>query len=310
LKINISLNYIITNLFTLWIILFAIITFYFPEHFTGLSNIIVPTLGIIMFGMGMTLTVEDFGRVLKRPKDIGTGVLLQYLVMPFAAFILVKLFNLDQFLAVGVILLGSCPGGTASNVITYLARGDLALSVTLTSVSTILCPVFIPLLMYLYASEWIDVPVYKLFVSSIQIVIFPVLLGLGVRTLMRGRLSSLNEVLPSISAVAIIFIVGVIVASNVSTISTMGFSVLAIVIIHNLFGLMAGFYIARLSGMNYSQAKAVSIEVGMQNSGLAVALANLHFSVLAALPSAIFSVWHNISGSVLAWWWRKNTEEI
>jgi len=263
-----------------------------------------------MFGMGMTLTVEDFGRVLKRPKDIGTGVLLQYLVMPFAAFILVKLFNLDQFLAVGVILLGSCPGGTASNVITYLARGDLALSVTLTSVSTILCPVFIPLLMYLYASEWIDVPVYKLFVSSIQIVIFPVLLGLGVRTLMRGRLSSLNEVLPSISAVAIIFIVGVIVASNVSTISTMGFSVLAIVIIHNLFGLMAGFYIARLSGMNYSQAKAVSIEVGMQNSGLAVALANLHFSVLAALPSAIFSVWHNISGSVLAWWWRKNTEEI
>jgi len=310
LKIIISLNYIITNLFTLWIILFAIITFYFPEHFTGLSNLIVPTLGIIMFGMGMTLTVEDFGRVLKRPKDIGTGVLLQYLVMPFAAFILVKLFNLDQFLAVGVILLGSCPGGTASNVITYLARGDLALSVTLTSVSTILCPVFIPLLMYLYASEWIDVPVYKLFVSSIQIVIFPVLLGLGVRTLMRGRLSSLNEVLPSISAVAIIFIVGVIVASNVSTISTMGFSVLAIVIIHNLFGLMAGFYIARLSGMNYSQAKAVSIEVGMQNSGLAVALANLHFSVLAALPSAIFSVWHNISGSVLAWWWRKNTEEI
>ena len=310
MKIIISLNYIITNLFTLWIILFAIITFYFPEHFTGLSNLIVPTLGIIMFGMGMTLTVEDFGRVLKRPKDIGTGVLLQYLVMPFAAFILVKLFNLDQFLAVGVILLGSCPGGTASNVITYLARGDLALSVTLTSVSTILCPVFIPLLMYLYASEWIDVPVYKLFVSSIQIVIFPVLLGLGVRTLMRGRLSSLNEVLPSISAVAIIFIVGVIVASNVSTISTMGFSVLAIVIIHNLFGLMAGFYIARLSGMNYSQAKAVSIEVGMQNSGLAVALANLHFSVLAALPSAIFSVWHNISGSVLAWWWRKNTEEI
>jgi len=309
LKIIKSLNYIITNLFTLWIILFAIITFYFPQHFKGLSNLIVPTLGIIMFGMGMTLTVDDFRRVLTRPKDIGTGVLLQYLVMPLVAFILVKLFNLNQFLAVGVILLGSCPGGTASNVITYLARGDLALSVTLTSVSTMLSPVFIPFLMYLYASEWIDVPVYKLFVSSIQIVIFPVLLGLGFRTIMKGSLRSLNEVLPSISAVAIIFIVGVIVASNVSTISTAGIRVLAIVIIHNLFGLMAGFYIARLSGMNYSQAKAVSIEVGMQNSGLAVALANLHFSVLAALPSAIFSVWHNISGSVLAWWWRKNTEE-
>lgn len=309
MKIIKSLNYIITNLFTLWIILFAIITFYFPQHFKGLSNLIVPTLGIIMFGMGMTLTVDDFRRVLTRPKDIGTGVLLQYLVMPLVAFILVKLFNLNQFLAVGVILLGSCPGGTASNVITYLARGDLALSVTLTSVSTMLSPVFIPFLMYLYASEWIDVPVYKLFVSSIQIVIFPVLLGLGFRTIMKGSLRSLNEVLPSISAVAIIFIVGVIVASNVSTISTAGIRVLAIVIIHNLFGLMAGFYIARLSGMNYSQAKAVSIEVGMQNSGLAVALANLHFSVLAALPSAIFSVWHNISGSVLAWWWRKNTEE-
>ena len=198
MKIIKSLNYIITNLFTLWIILFAIITFYFPQHFKGLSNLIVPTLGIIMFGMGMTLTVDDFRRVLTRPKDIGTGVLLQYLVMPLVAFILVKLFNLNQFLAVGVILLGSCPGGTASNVITYLARGDLALSVTLTSVSTMLSPVFIPFLMYLYASEWIDVPVYKLFVSSIQIVIFPVLLGLGVRTLMRGRLSSLNEVLPSV----------------------------------------------------------------------------------------------------------------
>jgi len=309
LKIIKSLNYIITNLFTLWIILFAIITFYFPQHFKGLSNLIVPTLGIIMFGMGMTLTVDDFRRVLTRPKDIGTGVLLQYLVMPLVAFILVELFNLNQFLAVGVILLGSCPGGTASNVITYLARGDLALSVTLTSVSTMLSPVFITFLMYLYASEWIDVPVYKLFVSSIQIVIFPVLLGLGFRTIMKSSLRSLNEVLPSISAVAIIFIVGVIVASNVSTISTAGMRVLAIVIIHNLFGLMAGFYIARLSGMNYSQAKAVSIEVGMQNSGLAVALANLHFSVLVALPSAIFSVWHNISGSVLAWWWRKNTEE-
>ena len=301
-----TLNSLITNFFTVWIIVFALITFYYPEYFKGLTGLIVPTLGIIMFGMGMTLTLNDFRRVFTRPKDIGIGVLLQYMIMPLAAFILAKIFNINQYLAVGVILLGSCPGGTASNVITYLARGDVALSLTLTSVSTLLSPLLIPLLMYFYASTWIDVPVLKLFISSIQIVIIPVLLGLGVRAILKQRADSLNEILPSVSTLAIIFIVGVIVAANSSEISETGLKVLLIVVIHNLFGLIAGYYIARFAGMDSIRARTISIEVGMQNSGLAVALANLHFSTLTALPAAIASVWHNLSGSLLAWWWRRN----
>lgn len=304
-----NLNYIITNFFTVWIIVFALFAFYYPDYFSGLTGLIVPTLGIIMFGMGMTLTVDDFRRVLTRPRDIYIGVLLQHLLMPLGAFILVKVFNLNQFLAAGIILLGSCPGGTASNVITYLARGDLALSVTLTSVSTLLSPVFIPVLMYFYASQWIDVPVLKLLISSFQIVIIPVILGLAARAILKEKAVAFNEILPSVSTVSIIFIVGVIVAANSESISSTGPKILLIVILHNLFGLIAGFYIAKLSGMDNKKAKTISIEVGMQNSGLAVALANLHFSALAALPAAVSSVWHNISGSVLAWWWRRNPGE-
>ncbi len=307
MKIFRSLNYFITNLFTLWIIIFSLIAFYFPAHFSGLTGLIVPTLGIIMFGMGTTLTLNDFRRVFTRPKDIGIGVLLQYLLMPLAAFILVKIFNVNQYLAVGIILLGSCPGGTASNVITYLARGDVALSVTLTSISTLLCPLLIPVLMYVYASQWIEVPVLKLFISSFQIVIIPVLLGLGVRAVLKDSAETLNEILPTVSTVAIIFIVGVIVAANTASISATGPKILLIVVIHNLFGLLAGYYIARLAGLDHIRAKTISIEVGMQNSGLAVALANLHFSALSALPAAVSSVWHNISGSLLAWWWRRDT---
>ena len=299
------INYFITNFFTIWVILFSIITFYKPEHFIGLGSLIVPTLGIIMFGMGMTLTVGDFRRVVSRPGDIALGVCLQYTLMPLMGFMLATFFKLDPLLAVGVVLLGSCPGGTASNVITYLARGDVALSVTLTTVSTMVCPVLIPFLMYLFARQWIDVPVIKLFISAIQIVILPVALGLLVRAVLRARINKILDFLPSVSTLAIIFIVGVIVASNTKTISTIGLTVLLAVIIHNLFGLLSGYYLARLVGTDSTAARAISIEVGMQNSGLAVALASTHFGALAALPSALFSVWHNISGSVLAWWWRR-----
>ena len=301
-----KINFYITNFFTVWVILFALITFYRPEHFIGLRSLIVPTLGIIMFGMGMTLKVEDFKRVFRRPLDIALGVVLQYTLMPLMGFILATSFRLDPLIAVGVVLLGSCPGGTASNVITYLARGDVALSVTLTTVSTLVCPVLIPLLMYIFARQWIEVPVIKLFISAVQIVIVPVAIGLTVSKIFGQRINTVLDFLPSISTLAIIFIVGVIVASNTKTITTIGSTVVLVVILHNLFGLFTGYYAARLVGMDNTRARAISIEVGMQNSGLAVALASKHFGVLAALPSALFSVWHNISGSVLAWWWRRH----
>ncbi len=301
------INSIITNFFTFWIIFFSVIAYLHPAHFAGLKTLIVPMLGIIMFGMGVTLTVSDFRRVFLRPKDIGVGVTTQYLAMPFFGFVLAELFGLDPLIAVGVVLVGSCPGGTSSNVITYLARGDVAFSVTMTSVSTIISPIILPFMMYIYAGQWIDVPVVKLFMSAVQIILLPVGLGLLSRMLIKDRIRYVLPVLPSVSAAAIIFIVAVIVAANTDSIATVGLIVTVVAIIHNLLGFSIGYGVARFFGMDVTRARAVSIEIGMQNSGFAVALANTFFGNLAALPGAIFSVWMNISGSALAWWWRRSS---
>jgi BASS family bile acid:Na+ symporter len=302
------LNSLVTDYFTFWIILFSVITFLYPASFAGLTGLIVPVLGIIMFGMGMTLTGEDFRRIARRPGDVAIGAAAQYGIMPVTGFILARAFQLDPMLATGVVLVGSCPGGTASNVITYLARGDVALSVTMTSVTTLLAPLMIPLSMYVFAGQWIHVPALDLFISTVEIIILPVVLGAGLRLLLGKRIEYVLPVLPGVSSLSIIFIVGVIVAANAPSIAKVGPAVAVIVMLHNVTGLALGYSAARLSGMDVRKARAVSIEVGMQNSGLAVALANLHFSPLAALPAAIFSVWHNISGSSIAWWWRRRTK--
>lgn len=302
------LNSIITNYFTFWIIIFSTIAYLYPVYFADLRTLIVPTLGIIMFGMGVTLTTDDFKRVFLKPKDIGVGVITQYTIMPLLGFVLAKIFGLDPLLAAGVVLVGSCPGGTSSNVMTYLARGDVAFSVTMTSVSTILSPIMLPFLMYTYAGEWIDVPVLKLFISTVQIILLPVGLGLLFRILIKGKIKYILPILPSLSSGAIIFIVAVIVAANAGSIATVGLLVLLVAIIHNTFGFFIGYRVARFFGMDVRRARAVSIEIGMQNSGLAVALADTFFGALAALPGAIFSVWMNISGSALAWWWRRSTK--
>ena len=300
------INSVITSLFTLWIILFSAVAFCAPSPFAGLTGLIVPVLGVIMFGMGMTLRAEDFRRILKRPRDVGVGVAAPYGIMPAAGFVLAWAFGLDPLLASGVILVGSCPGGTASNVITYLARGDVALSVTITSATTLIAPIMIPASMYIFAGKWIDVPASGLFISTVKIILLPVALGVVARAILRDKIEYVLPVLPGLSAVSIVFIVAVIVAANAGSIASVGAEVALIVVIHNAIGLSAGYGLARLSGMNVTSARAVSVEVGMQNSGLAVALANVHFGTLAALPGAVFSVWHNISGSAIAWWWRRN----
>ena len=304
------LNSLVTNFFTFWIIFFSAIAYLHPSHFEGLKTLIVPTLGIIMFGMGMTLTLDDFKRVFLRPKDIGVGVATQYLAMPFFGFILAEAFGLDPLIAAGVVLVGSCPGGTSSNVITYLARGDVAFSVTMTSVSTIISPLMLPLMMYVYAGQWIDVQVFELFMKTVQIILLPVVVGLILRAIIKDRIKYVLPVLPSISAAAIIFIVAVIVAANAEAIATVGLVVTVVAIIHNFLGFSVGYGVARFFEMDVTRARAVSIEIGMQNSGLAVALANTFFGTLAALPGAIFSVWMNISGSALAWWWRRRPYKI
>lgn len=299
-----SLTDLVTRFFILWIVLFSAVAYFFPSVFRDLGFLIVPMLAVIMFAMGITLKTDDFRRVFSRPLEILTGVFAQYAVMPLLGFLLVLAFGTPPLVAAGVVLVGSCPGGTASNVITYLARGDLALSVTLTSVSTLLCPLLLPVLMYVYAGRWIDVPVADLFISALQIVLLPVLLGVVLRNLLGRRSEAVLPFLPSVSCLVIALVVGIIVALNAESIKTIGAVVFLIVVIHNALGLACGYFIARAMGFGESSARAISVEVGMQNSGLAAALSQLHFGYLSALPAALFSIWHNISGAVIAWLWR------
>lgn len=288
----------------------SFLSYMYPGYLKNLTYLITPSLGVIMFGMGMTLTRADFKRVVLRPHEVALGVFAQYGIMPFVGFVIARFLRLEPLIAVGVVVVGSCPGGTASNVITYFARGDVALSVTMTSVSTLLSPVFTPALVYLLAGKWVEVPVMRLFLFTLQIVLFPVALGVFVRGLLGSRVNRVLGALPVISSITIIFIVGVIIGASADSLHEVGLRTIAAVVIHNTVGLFLGFLLARLLGMEASKARAVAIEIGMQNSGLGVAIAKSHFGVIAALPSAIFSAWHNISGSVLAWWWRRCDNDL
>ena len=301
-----SLTDLITRFFILWIILFSAVAYFFPSVFEDLGFLIVPMLAVIMFAMGITLRIDDFRRVFLRPLEILVGVCAQYVVMPLLGFLLALAFGINPLIAVGIVLVGSCPGGTASNVITYLARGDLALSVTLTSVSTLLCPFLLPALMYIYAGRWIDVPVADLFISALQIVLLPVLFGVVLRKLLGRKSETVLPFLPSVSALVIAFVVGIVVALNAESIRTIGAVVFLVVVIHNALGLTCGYLIAKALGFRESSARAISVEVGMQNSGLAAALSQMHFGYLSALPAALFSIWHNISGGVIASLWRNS----
>ena len=264
-------------------------------------------LGVVMFGMGLALNLHDFQVVFSRPKDIIIGCLAQFTVMPLLAWGLTKVFQLDEALALGVILVGCCPGGTASNVITYLAKGDLALSVGMTGVSTVLAPLLTPLLTWLLAGESIHVDVAGMLLSILWVVILPIVLGLVIKSLWPKFTEKAMDYLPAFSSVAIAFTVSIVISANASKLLASGMLIIIVVMLHNLFGLGLGYLIGRLFGMSEPKKRAVSIEVGMQNSGLASSLATLHFAAypMATIPGAIFSVWHNISGAIVAWLYTK-----
>ena len=264
-------------------------------------------LGVVMFGMGLALNLHDFQVVFSRPNDIIIGCLAQFTVMPLLAWGLTKVFQLDEALALGVILVGCCPGGTASNVITYLAKGDLALSVGMTGVSTVLAPLLTPLLTWLLAGESIHVDVAGMLLSILWVVILPIVLGLIIKSLWPKFTEKAMDYLPAFSSVAIAFTVSIVISANASKLLASGMLIIIVVVLHNLFGLGLGYLIGRLFGMSEPKKRAVSIEVGMQNSGLASSLATLHFAAypMATIPGAIFSVWHNISGAIVAWLYTK-----
>ncbi|MBP5717987.1 MAG: bile acid:sodium symporter family protein [Abditibacteriota bacterium] len=259
-------------------------------------------LMLVMFGMGLTLKPVDFKPLVTRPRDILIGCAAQFALMPLIAFGLVKIFNLEPALAAGVILVGTCPGGTASNVITYLAGGDVALSVGMTSINTLLAPVLTPSITYLLLKSTVDVDAKAMFISIVEVVILPIALGFVINRLMPKTSEKCAKVLPFVSVVAICLIVMSVVSHSAERILTTGGVIVAVVILHNLLGYLCGYGVAKALRLDIAKAKALSVEIGMQNSGLATSLAATAFPALAAatVPGALFSVWHNISGAILA----------
>lgn len=285
------------------VLIVAALSLFFPKSVSFIKTSYVNyLLMIVMFGMGLTLKFEDFKVVFTRPKDIIIGAIAQFTIMPLLAFLLSLIFKLPTELAVGVILVGTCPGGTSSNVMTYLAKGDVALSVGMTSVSTILAPFATPLLTLLYAGQRVNVNAFNMFISIVQVVIIPIGLGFIINRFFHKFTSHIKEILPLISVLAIVSIVAAVVSANSSRLMQVGYLIIIVVILHNCLGYLLGFTVGKLLRLDNSKCKAISIEVGMQNSGLATSLAATHFASipLATVPGAIFSVWHNISGSIVA----------
>jgi len=291
--------------FVFWVMLGAAWGWFFPDLATPGAGWIREALMLIMLGMGLTLRAEDIKALRHAGKPLLLGVSLQYLVMPLVAWLLSWLLNLSPVIALGVILVGCSPGGTASNVVTWLARGDVALSVAMTTASTLIAPLMTPLWVWLIASAWLDIDPVVLFASVVQIVLLPVLIGIIIRRFWQPEEWILDGVFPLIAMLTISWIVGVVVALNVEHMADIAFTLAVAVVLLNLAGLLFGHSLSRIAGQPIQQSRTVAIEVGMQNSGLAVVLAMAHFSAEAALAGAIFSIWHNVSGAVLAAVWRR-----
>lgn len=295
-----SLSNFISKYMAFFVIIVAAIALFIPWTFTWAAGYVTYLLGIVMFGMGMTLRFEDFKLVFQRPKDVLIGALAQFTIMPCLAWLLAKAFQLPPELAVGVILVGTCPGGTSSNVMTYLARGDVPLSVSMTMTTTILAPIVTPLLTWWLAGAWIEISLAAMMISIIQVVVVPIILGIIINKLFGDFVRKAIKLLPLISVIAIVLIVGGVVSVSAKQIMETGLLIMAIVMLHNLLGYTLGFILAKILKLNLAKSKAIAIEVGMQNSGLASSLALMHFGAVAAIPGAVFSVWHNISGSLAA----------
>ena len=295
-----KLTQFVSKTFALWVLLFAFLAFVSPEAFLEIRGYIPYLLGIVMFGMGITLTFNDFSEVVKHPKSVIVGVVGQFVIMPAIAFALAKLFALPTDLAIGVILVGACPGGTSSNVMTYLAKGNTALSVACTTISTLLAPLLTPVIFYVLASQWIDIDASAMFASVLKMVLFPIFLGLVIRALLKKQMAQISQTMPLVSVIAIVLILAAVVAGSKDKIIDSGLLIFGVFVLHNCLGYLVGFIAAKALRLNNYDSKAIAIEVGMQNSGLGAALATAHFNPIAAVPSAVFSFWHNVSGPILA----------
>lgn len=284
------------------IIITSVIAFYAPKGFLWIPPYTATLLGAAMFGMGLTIKREDFQIVFSRPKEVFSGCLMQYTVMPLVAYFLAVVMNLDKDIALGVILVGCCPGGTSSNVIAYIAKGDVPLSVGMTIASTLVAPLATPFLVYLLAGAWVEVSFMAMVMSVVKVVLVPVLAGIALNSMFPNIVKKLINIMPAISVIAIVAIVDGIVAANAAKIMSCALVVIAAVVLHNGLGIVIGQMLAKAMKVSYDKQTSIAIEVGTQNSGLGLVLATANFAAnpLATLPGAIFSVWNLIAGSLYA----------
>lgn len=299
------------NLYPLWIISSSFLGYLYPPAFQWFSgNWMVGALALVMLGMGLTLHVDDFKAILKMPGVVLMGAILQYTIMPLTALLISNLLKLDSSLAVGLIIVGCCPGGTASNVIAYLARGNLALSVVMTTVSTLLAIVATPLLCQALAGTYVPVDAWGLFYTTIQVVLIPVALGVLINYKFPNIVRRISLAGPVISVWAIVFIAGSIVSQSANAVTENIYKLFAAAGLLHGVGFVFGYLLARAFGYNHVIARTVSIETGMQNGGLAAVLAKQHFPMapLAAVPAVFSSVMQTLIGGILAAYWRWKTD--
>ncbi len=280
----------------------------FPDQIAPTAQWVPLALGVVMFGMGLTLTVPDFSLVVKRPVPVLIGVVAQFVIMPLLAITLAWVFRLPPEIAVGLVLVGCAPGGTSSNVIAYLAKGDVALSVTMTSISTLLAPIFTPILTLWLAGAYLPISASSMAVSIVQMVLLPVIGGLVIRLVANNLVTKMLPILPWISTLGIAIVLTAVVANSADKMFKAGIVIIFAVIIHNLAGYALGYATAKGFGQPEQAARTTAVEVGMQNSGLAATLASQNFDPVAAIPAALFSVWHGISGGLLAMYFRHKGE--
>ncbi len=286
--------------FLLLAVVLSVLAFIEPTLFVWLKPHIALCLGIIMFGMGLTLEFKDFKAAIKNYKAVGLGVLMQYTIMPALAVVISTFMGLPQEILIGMVVVGACPGGTASNVIAHLAKANVALSVTMTLISTCLAPILTPAIIYVLLNQQIEIPFLPMVKSVFWIVIFPLVDGLVLRRLLRKKLDPVIHVFPTISILVIALLIACIIGLNHDTLATFPVLVFVAVVLHNLGGLVTGYGVGKVAGLPRKDCLTLAIEVGMQNSGLGVALATKYFSAASALPGALFSLWHNISGVIFA----------
>jgi len=295
-----------TKYFAVWVIVFGAVAYLWPGPFVGLKKFNETFFALTMFGIGAVLEVEDFRRIAKKPSIVLLGCVAQYSIMPVGAFVLARVFNLSPELTVGLVLTGAAPGAMASNVMSYIAKADTAYSVSLTTVSTLLCPVLTPGLTYLLARTALPVPFWSMFFSVIYMVVAPLILGFAVRYYFKKRVEKIATVFPAISVTFIIFICSLVIALNRERLAQLTGVIVAVGVILNVYGMSAGYGLASIFRMEIRRRRTLSIEIGMQNAGLGTALALKHFSDVTALPAAAFVFICIITASVMAAVWQRS----